>query len=338
MAVSAESLLPCNVSAHDLLPEGGLLTFIVPASGRSTLHRTLISLQQQENPEWRALVLLDGAHVGLEQRAYRLVGLEKARMRVCCLLKRFGSRVLTRGAEVSHGSAGLVRNVAFAHVRTPWVGFVDDDDTVGPRYVAEVAADGDTFDAIFFRMRWTPWQSELRPDCFGYQCTRRINTTMSEVLPEWNASFVEKGYCGISFAMRTKLTRPGPGNSRGLRFGNSMFEDYYMRVALYRSKLRVLQRAHVMYYKGRTSPRGTSGETLDQPDRLHDLQDRDSRSQTLIRVPARASDGRRGPAPHLRVPPASSSAAYVSAAEVHQQVHVPAYANRPWCRQVDNTQ
>lgn len=91
MAVSAESLLPCNVSAHDLLPEGGLLTFIVPASGRSTLHRTLISLQQQENPEWRALVLLDGAHVGLEQRAYRLVSLEKARMRVCCLLKRFGS-------------------------------------------------------------------------------------------------------------------------------------------------------------------------------------------------------------------------------------------------------
>ena len=193
MAVSAESLLPCNVSTHDLLPKGGLLTFIVPASGRSTLHRTLISLQQQEDPGWRALVLLDGAHVGLEQRAYRLVSLEKARMRVCCLLKRFGSRVLTRGAEVSHGSAGLVRNVAFAHVRTPWVGFVDDDDTVGPRYVAEVAADGDTFDAIFFRMRWTPWQSELRPDCFGYQCTRRTNTTMSEVLPEWNASFVEKG-------------------------------------------------------------------------------------------------------------------------------------------------
>ena len=266
MAVSAESLLPCNVSAHDLLPEGGLLTFIVPASGRSTLHRTLIRLQQQEDPEWRALMLLHGAHVVLEQRAYRLVSLEKARMRMCRLLKRFGSRVLTRGAEVSHGSAGLVRNVAFAHVRTPWVGFVDDDDTVGPRYVAEVAADGDTFDAIFFRMRWTPWQSELRPDCFGYQCTRRINTTMSEVLPEWNASFVEKGYCGISFAMRTKLTRPGPGNSRGLRFGNSMFEDYYMRVALYRSKLRVLQSAHVMYYiKGEPRLEAQAGRRLINP-------------------------------------------------------------------------
>ena len=264
--MSAESLLPCNVSAHDLLPEGGLLTFIVPASGRSTLHRTLISLQQQEDPGWRALVLLDGTHVGLEQRTYRLVSLEQARMRVCWLRKRFGSTVSTGGAEIPHGSAGHVRNVAFAHVRTPWLGFVDDDDTVGPRYVAEVAADADAFDAIFFRMRWSPWESELRPDCLGYQCTRRTNTTVSEVLPEWNASFVEKGHCGISFAMRTKVTRPGPGTGRGLRFSNNMFEDYYMRVALYRSKLRVLQSAHVMYYvKGEPRLEVQAGRRLINP-------------------------------------------------------------------------
>ena len=232
----------------------------MPSSGRSTLYRTLISLQHQENPEWRALVLLDGMLAGIDQRTAALASREEARIRVWRLAQRIGSRLRIARAEVAHGSAGKVRNFAFAHVRTPWLGFVDDDDTVGPRYVADVAADSDSFDVVSFRMRWTPWDTDLRPNCFGYQCTPRSNTTTSEVLPEWNASFLLKGHCGISFAMRTHLTRTG------LRFGENMFEDYYIRVDMYRRRLRVLQSAGVRYYiKGEPRLEAHVGQRIVNP-------------------------------------------------------------------------
>jgi hypothetical protein len=39
-------------------------------------------------------------------------------------------------AGLGNNSAGMVRNAAFQHVDTPWVAFVDDDDTLAPNYVS----------------------------------------------------------------------------------------------------------------------------------------------------------------------------------------------------------
>ena len=34
-----------------------------------------------------------------------------------------------------HGSAGFVRNIGMSLVKTPWIGFLDDDDKLLPNYV-----------------------------------------------------------------------------------------------------------------------------------------------------------------------------------------------------------
>ena len=61
------------------------------------------------------------------------------------------------------------------------------------------------------------------------------------MLPEWNATYIQKGHAGFSFAMRTNVTHT-------LRFFPSMFEDYYFRQAMMKRHLRTLQSPHVTYY------------------------------------------------------------------------------------------
>ena len=122
-----------------------------------------------------------------------------------------------------------------------WVGFVDDDDTVGPDYVSLVAADAEDYDCISFRMRWVPWAPGQRPFCYGYGCSTRKNRSNSEVLPEWNATSSQFGHVGISFALRTSVTRY-------INFTSGAAEDYYMRLALFKKHLRVMQSPHVTYY------------------------------------------------------------------------------------------
>ena len=235
------------------LLDGGLITLLVPTTGRSTLDRTLLSLQQQQDPEWRALVLADGAHVHLQTVAAEIARRDK-RIRVWRLGARHGANWRS-----GHGMAGNVRNYAFPHVKTPWVGFVDDDDTLGPDYVSLVAAEEKGYQCIMFRVRWSPWARGERPFCFGYGCTRSANNSLSEVLPEWNASFIGKGHGGISFAMRTNLTAR-------IRFGNNMFEDYYMRQAMAKAHLPILQSPHVTYYvKGVPRPEVRTGRRIENP-------------------------------------------------------------------------
>lgn len=125
--LASEAQLQCPV------PEGGLLTFIIPTTGRETLHRTLTSLTRQRHPDWRAAVLLDGNEAVMDKASAAIAQAEKGRIWVMRLGHKLGGNIL--GFQ-GHGHSGRVRNFAFAHVRTPWIGFVDDDDTVGPNYVS----------------------------------------------------------------------------------------------------------------------------------------------------------------------------------------------------------
>jgi len=202
----------------DMEGDAGLLTFVVPCSGRTSLFDlTIPSLSAQISQRWRALLVFDG---GIHDEAFAArIGAAadlEPRLRVWVLSKRMGF-FATGGAMRGHGSAGSVRNLAFQHVATPWVGFVDDDDSVSPKYVSLVEQAltegervGQHWDSITFRMRWAPWRAFQEPFCHGYGCNQQDrNGSLSEVLPEWNATFLQRGHCGISFCLRTNLTRQG---------------------------------------------------------------------------------------------------------------------------------
>ena len=89
--------------------DGGLITFVIPTTGRNTLRRTLVSLLQQQHPGWRALVLFDGNGYHLPEDAREVA--EDPRIAVMALPIRLG-----REWKHGHGESGSVRNEAFRHV------------------------------------------------------------------------------------------------------------------------------------------------------------------------------------------------------------------------------
>ena len=130
-------------SAHGLEEE--LVTFVIPTKRRLTLTRTLRSLRRQTDPGWLAIVVCDGCDESVHAVVEREV---------------LGDRrvsVIRSGQKLGTGtnSAGLVRNVGIDRVTTPWVAFVDDDDTVTANYVLYLRTDVQRHTgvkAVIFRM------------------------------------------------------------------------------------------------------------------------------------------------------------------------------------------
>lgn len=84
------------------------------------------------------------------------------------------------------------RNLAINNARTPWVAFVDDDDTINEHYVDELSLHSDS-DVVIFQMQYRD----------------------GRILPQKHE--IEFGLVGISFAVKTEVMRkvlfrgPRPG-------------------------------------------------------------------------------------------------------------------------------
>jgi glycosyltransferase involved in cell wall biosynthesis len=96
------------------------ITFIIPTIGRTTLKDTLLSLINQTNPHWKAIVIFDGIEID-----NNIVGFYDERIKV------IKSSKLGEG----HNSAGNVRNYGIQFAETEWIAFVDDDDSIKNTYV-----------------------------------------------------------------------------------------------------------------------------------------------------------------------------------------------------------
>ena len=97
--------------------ESPIITFIIPTLGRFSLLHTIQSLQKQKINAWKCIILFDGiknTHFQHFQKDPRITILE---------ISKIGE---------NSSRAGLVRNIGFDYVDTPWIGFVDDDDTLSP--------------------------------------------------------------------------------------------------------------------------------------------------------------------------------------------------------------
>lgn len=110
------------------------VTFVVPTMGRQTLLRTIESLKNQTNPDWKAVIAGD-----CEQ-----IGEEVTDPRITFLYGQYGN------------TAGQNRNRAIPYIDTPWVAFVDDDDCVAPDYVDTLIEEAQHGPCVVFKL--------LRPD------------------------------------------------------------------------------------------------------------------------------------------------------------------------------
>lgn len=205
---------------NSTLADSFSVTFIIRSSGSASLSIALDSLMSQTRPQmWQAIVVSDGPAASRNVSA--LIASRKRDSRISHV--ELNSRVdkspsRSRGsvrAVVPHSGAGDLRNAALPHVRSTWVAFLNDHDSVSPRYVewiAELAVESNQknpVDVVIFRM--------LR---------RRRSST---VLPRIDAKALCYREVGISFALRTPLLLEERfSNSSQAEYGE--FEAGFMRL------------------------------------------------------------------------------------------------------------
>ena len=171
------------------------ITFIIPSIGRETLKDTIESLEKQTNSDWNAIIAFDGCSPNFQT--------EDPRIRIIQIEEKLGQEQLS--------AAGLVRNTAIHQVKTEWIAFVDDDDTLAHNYVEtfyQESATEPTIDVIIFRM-----------------------THYGGVVPFIFTDTFYTGSVGISFAMRLHIFQSGiefiPGGTEDYCILNRIREKNY---------------------------------------------------------------------------------------------------------------
>jgi len=179
------------------------LTFIIPTISRSTLQSTIKSLQCQTLQNWCAIIVFDGIDPDFYCKDPRITLLRCDKL----------------GEGPNH--AGRVRNYGMTFVKTEWIAFLDDDDSISSRYVETFYEEIKQYktDVIIFRMHFN-----------------------NEICPELKTDNFYKGKVGISFAIKTKII------NEGVLFSPSKYEDYEYLSLLKSKNYTIMISPHVLYF------------------------------------------------------------------------------------------
>lgn len=181
------------------------ITFIIPTIGRSTLSRSIKSILSQDDPNWKAIVLFDGVKKNIHINDNRFSMLEIDKMGE-------GNR------------AGDIRNFGISKANTEWVAFLDDDDTISPKYIKRFNEEIEFYkdvECVIFRM----WNGVL---------------TLPSI--HHNTFYIHR--VGISFAMKKSLQE---------RFIASSTEDFDILNKMRNNKRKMIISPYINYFV-RTSP------------------------------------------------------------------------------------
>jgi hypothetical protein len=192
-----------DVQEHVIRLFDRLITFIIPTIGRDSLIETLTSLEAQTDPGWEAICIFDNVQPNP-------VLLEKLQSN-----PKFQYYILEKKLGQGKNSGGAVRNYGMQYVTTEWLGFVDDDDTLLPHYVASLKTEistSPTTECIIFRMIAN-----------GFP------------LPPAKTAGIAVNKVGISFCYKTVLFLTG------FQFNPSNIEDYDLlnRIRLGKKKITI---------------------------------------------------------------------------------------------------
>jgi glycosyltransferase involved in cell wall biosynthesis len=115
-----------------------IITFIIPSLNRPTIIRTINSLKSQTNPNWRCFIIYDGVDgTSFNDERITTINIEKKGL-----------------VGPQNGQSGLVRNEGIKLCDTEWIGFLDDDDTIHPKYVDTLYKQYDEYDFVVWRMKY----------------------------------------------------------------------------------------------------------------------------------------------------------------------------------------
>ena len=160
------------------MTSGNFTTFIIPSIGRQTLHRFINSLHKLNDIKWEAIICFDGVEkITFSDPRIRYIESEKK------------------------NSPGLIRNLAFPLITTPWISFLDDDDIIYPNYIEELKA-----------------IDSSNPD-LGFVLFRMITDRITPAMHIKNKILINEA--GISFSVKTDVV-----NKHNARFNPKGSEDY----------------------------------------------------------------------------------------------------------------
>ena len=146
------------------------ISFIIPSIGRKTLSDTLQSLMRMNSDDWVAKIIFDG----VERKSIDTLKDQR-------IEEFYINKIEKKG--INH--AGNVRNFGVKKVQdSEWIGFVDDDDTIGPNYIENLKSEtknNPTADCVIFRAYYSFWNT---------------------ILPQSSCKHILPRSVGISFAVK----------------------------------------------------------------------------------------------------------------------------------------
>lgn len=179
------------------------VTFIIPTIGRPTLEKTIKSLQKQTCINWLAIIIFDDVTPSININDPRI-------LLIMC-------NKLGEGANY----AGRVRNYGMNFVKTNWIAFLDDDDSISTNYVERFNEEIINYstDLIIFRMHFD-----------------------SNILPELDTNDFYKCKVGISFAIKKNIV------DAGFIFSPSKYEDYDYLSLIKSNNYTIMISPYVLYF------------------------------------------------------------------------------------------
>jgi glycosyltransferase involved in cell wall biosynthesis len=168
-----------------------VITFIVPTIGRNTLSNAIHSLFNQNTDIWKAVIVFDGIN-DIDLSIKEL--LNDDRILYISVTK---TGIVDTG---THGAAGAVRNIGMEYINTPWIGFLDDDDTLTSNYCEKLLQE----------VRITP-----KADIISFKMYDN-----DKIIPPLNYNKITSGMIGISFCFKAELL------NEGFKFKQSGLEDF----------------------------------------------------------------------------------------------------------------
>ena len=192
-----------------------IITFIIPTIGRLSLNDTINSLYNLENKNWNAIIIFDGIKNNFQFNDERLIILEIDKV----------------GKIDKKNNAGCVRNIGFDYIKnknnnidTEFIGFVDDDDTLHPKYIHYLLEEkniNNHLDLIIFRMIY-------KNNVF---------------LPSKFDTKIKVKHFGISFAFKKKII-----NNVDNYFINYPYEDYLFLKNIEKNHYKIIISPFINYF------------------------------------------------------------------------------------------
>lgn len=214
-SIKIDSSLQNNINNFHQNHTNSLITFIIPTINRDSLIHSISSLINQTYTLWKAIVIFDGCKPN-DPTVLSL--LNDSRIFYLSIPK---TGIIINSDHI-HNSAGYVRNIGLNIAQTPWIAFLDDDDTIDPKYIdyfmQEISIVPDA-DVILFRL--------LDGD---------------KIIPSLDCNTIIKNNIGISFAIRSSIIKDG------FLFKQSHIEDYLFLKEIYDKNKVIVLSPYITYY------------------------------------------------------------------------------------------